>query len=119
MASFAPETIIHLGNISIPNTFLATLLVDFIIIVGTIIIARNIKLIPNLFQNTVESIIETFYNLTETIASERTARIFPYFMSFFLFILIANWSGLIPGVGTIGFFDGKDSSQFCEAQQAI
>lgn len=107
MASFVPEPIISLGNITIPNTFLATLLVDFIIIFSAVIIARNIKLIPNLFQNIVESIIETFYNLTETIASERTARIFPYFMSFFLFILIANWSGLIPGVGTIGFFEGK------------
>jgi len=105
MASFAPEPIIHLGSTTISNTFLATLLVDVIIIVGAVIIARNIKAIPNLFQNMVESIIETFYNLTESVAAKRTPKIFPYFMSFFLFVLIANWSGLIPGVGTIGFFE--------------
>jgi F-type H+-transporting ATPase subunit a len=49
-------------------------------------------------------IIEVFYNLTESVNQTLTATIFPYFMSFFLFILIANWSGLIPGFGTIGFF---------------
>lgn len=108
MASFAPEPIIHLGSITIPNTFLATLLVDFIIVSSAIIISKKIKLIPNLFQNIVESIIETFYALTESVAANRTSKIFPYFMTFFLFILVANWSGLIPGVGTIGFFEEHD-----------
>jgi F-type H+-transporting ATPase subunit a len=107
MHSFASEEIFRLGFISISNTFLATLLADVIIIACVIILARNIKLIPNLFQNMVESIIETFYNLTETIASKRTPIIFPYFMSFFLFILVANWSSLIPGFGSIGFFEEK------------
>lgn len=105
MPSFASEPIIHLGSITIPNTFLATLLVDFIIFYSVITLSKRIKLVPNLFQNIVETIIETFYNLTETIAAKRTQKIFPYFMTFFLFILIANWSGLIPGVGTIGFFE--------------
>lgn len=106
MHSFAPEPIFHLGFITISNTFLATLLVDILIIVGIIILARNIKPIPNLFQNIVESIIEMFYTLTETVASKRASIIFPYFMSFFVFILVANWSGLIPGFGSIGFFEG-------------
>ena len=105
MASFVPEPIIFLGSITISNTFLATLLVDFIIVSAAITISKKIKLIPNLFQNVVESIIETFYSLTESVAAKRTPKIFPYFMTFFLFILIANWSGLIPGVGTIGFFE--------------
>ena len=29
-------------------------------------------------------------------------------MSFFLFILIANWTGLIPGFSTVGFYHGKE-----------
>lgn len=105
MASFAPEPIIHLGNISIPNTFLATLLVDAIIVSLVLTISKKIKLIPNMLQNIVESIFETFYTLTESIAANRASKIFPYFMTFFLFILVANWSSLIPGFGTIGFFE--------------
>ncbi len=103
MPSFAPETILQIGVFPITNTILDTLLVDAIIIGGTFYIAKKITLIPtNHFQNAIEFITETFYNLTESVAQHATAKIFPYFMSFFLFILLANWSSLIPGVGTIG-----------------
>lgn len=104
MASFTPETIFQIGLLPITNTILGTLLVDAIIIGGTFYLAKKITLIPNnFFQNAIESIIETFYSLTESVAQHAASKIFPYFMSFFLFILLANWSSLIPGVGTIGF----------------
>lgn len=105
MASFAAESIFHVGAFSITNTLLHTLLTDSILVGITFYISKRIKTIPDKLQNIIEIVIETFYNLTETIAQKRTSKIFPYFMSFFLFILIANWSGLIPGVGTIGFFE--------------
>jgi F-type H+-transporting ATPase subunit a len=103
MVSFAPETIFHLGKIPITNTILHTLLVDSVLIGGTFYLNKKLTLIPiNFFQNVTESIIETFYNLTESVAKPSASRIFPYFMSFFLFILLSNWSSLIPGFGTIG-----------------
>ena len=107
MVSFAPEPIIKLGILSITNTLLDTFLVDLILLAAIYFIRKNLSLIPNFFQNAVESIIEVFYNLTESIAQNRTAKIFPFVLSFFLFILLTNWSGLIPGVGTIGFFEEK------------
>ncbi|MEK7119573.1 MAG: F0F1 ATP synthase subunit A, partial [Patescibacteria group bacterium] len=33
---------------------------------------------------------------------------FPLLASLFLFIITANWMGLLPGVGTIGFFHGEE-----------
>lgn len=103
MASFAPETIFQIGSLPITNTVLDTLLVDAIIVGGVYYISRKLTLVPtNPSQNAIESIIETFYSLTESVAKHAASKIFPYFMSFFLFILIANWTGLIPGVGTIG-----------------
>ncbi len=103
MASFAPETILHIGSLPITNTLLHTALVDGLLLGGTFYVSKKLTLIPkNYFQNAIESIIETFYNLTESIAQHAAAKIFPYFMSFFLFILVSNWSSLIPGIGTIG-----------------
>jgi F-type H+-transporting ATPase subunit a len=103
MTSFAPETIFYIGSFPITNTVLDTLLVDCIIIGTTIYLSKKIKLIPtNPLQNLMEYAIETFYGLTESVASHAASKIFPYFMSFFLFILLINWTGLIPGVGTIG-----------------
>lgn len=105
MVSFASEAVFKIGSLPITNSFLDMLLVDAILVGITVFVGRNLKLIPSLFQNAAEYIIETFYNLTESIAQERTRKIFPYFMTFFFFILIANWSGLIPGVGSIGLFE--------------
>lgn len=102
--SFAAEPIISLGNFSFTNTLLNTLVVDILLVGGIIYLSRNIKLFPNFFQNMAETIVETFYGLTESVSKTSAAQIFPYFMSFFIFILMINWSGLIPGVGSIGFF---------------
>lgn len=67
--------------------------------------------VPGMFQNALEMVTETFYDLTQTIAGKNTQKIFPWFMSFFLFILLANWSGLIPGMSVIGFFRGEGSER--------
>lgn len=107
MVSFAPEPIFHINSFPVTNTILNTLLVDSIIIGCAITIKKNITKIPNLFQNLIELGIETFYNLIESVANDRAKKIFPYVFTFFLFILISNLSGMIPGMGTVGFFEGK------------
>lgn len=104
MVPIVAEPIFSIGSFSVTNAILDTLFVDFVLLVLIIAVSRGIKLIPNLFQNAIELIIKTFYDLTESIAEERTKKIFPFFMSFFIFILIANWSEFIPGFSSIGFF---------------
>lgn len=104
MSALSAETITQIGSIPITNTLIGTIFVDALLIFGTFSITKKLSLIPSGLQNGAESILETFYDLTTSIAGNRAVRIFPYFMSFFLFILIANWSGLLPGVGSIGFY---------------
>ncbi|MBF8250090.1 MAG: synthase subunit a [Candidatus Levybacteria bacterium] len=105
MLSFAPETIFQIGSFPVTNTLLDTLLVDVILIGGALYVNKRITLVPtNPFQNISEWVVETFYSLTESVSQHAASKIFPYFMSFFLFILFINWSALIPGVGSIGFF---------------
>lgn len=101
-SSFAPEAIFHLGTFPVTNTLLSSLLVDALLIIAALYISRHLKTIPGLFQNLTELLIDTFYSLTETIAGKRAGIIFPFFMTFFLFIIVTNWTGLLPGVGTIG-----------------
>ncbi len=104
MATFVAETITHIGTLPITNTLINTLFVDAAILGTTFAITKKLSLFPNLLQTAAEGVIETFYDLTYSVSQQRAATIFPYFMTFFLFILVANWSGLLPGVGTIGFF---------------
>lgn len=107
MVSFAAEPIFRLGFFNVTNSFLDTLLVDSLLIGLLVVINRKISLIPGKLQNMVEMAVESLYEITESVAGERAAGIFPYLMSFFLFILLANWSGLIPGISAIGLKEGK------------
>ncbi|MBP6882761.1 MAG: F0F1 ATP synthase subunit A, partial [Candidatus Levybacteria bacterium] len=104
MAMLGPDIFFQLGPLPITNTLLNTLLIDTLIISGALAIKKNISKIPGLFQNIIEMIVEVFYNLTESIAGANTKKIFPYFFTFFIFILLANLSGLIPGAESIGFY---------------
>lgn len=112
MAEIAPEVILKIGSLPITNTILNTIAVDALIIYGVFHLNKNFNKIPGMFQNIVETIVEIFYDLTETIAGKNTNTIFPYFMSFFIFILITNWTGLIPGNGSIGLREGKELVPF-------
>lgn len=104
MVSFAAEPIVRLGFFSVTNAFLDTLLVDAFLIGLIIALNKKIALIPGFLQNIMEIIIQGFYSLTESVAGENAPKIFPYFASFFIFILAANWTGLIPGITSVGFY---------------
>ena len=105
MSAFAPEIITHIGVFPVTNTLINTLLVDAGLLGATFYITKKMKPIPHYFQNTIEMVFEGFYNLAQGVCGEKVKKIFPWFMSFFLFILLANWSGLIPGIGTFGFYE--------------
>lgn len=108
----APEIITYLGFLPITNTMLVTWLVTIILSVTAFVVGRNVKTIPSGLQNFIEFIIEFAYNLTEDLAGSKAKTFFPYAMTFFLFIITANWLGLFPGFSTIGFnkiLEGKET----------
>lgn len=109
MAAFAPELITQIGPLPITNTFLHTIVVDGVLIGGAYYISRNLSTIPRGVQSLIEPVIDGMHSLTDSIATSKiaTEKIFPFVMTFFLFIFVANFTGLLPGVGTIGFFNEK------------
>jgi F-type H+-transporting ATPase subunit a len=59
---------------------------------------------PSGIQNLFEAIVETLYITFEGIVGKHMIpKVFPLIGTLFVFILAANWFGLVPGVGTIGF----------------
>ena len=108
MVSFAAEPIVYIGNFAITNSFLDTILVDGIVIGLIVAVRKHLSLVPGKLQTITESIISGFYSITESVAGKNSAKIFPFFMTFFIFILIANWTGLIPGVTAIGIKEGHE-----------
>jgi F-type H+-transporting ATPase subunit a len=85
-----------------------SMVVTWIVAVGLIIFAqaatRNMKRVPEGAQNFLEWLVESLYSFLEGIIGPHLIkRTFWFFATIFVFILSANWVGLIPGVGTIGW----------------
>jgi len=108
MASLAAETLFHIGPVPITNTVVDTLLVDVILISLAIFIYKKHTLIPGFFQALIEMLVETFYSMTQSVAGDRTKKIFPFVMTFFFFIWMINWTGLLPILTGIGIFHGHE-----------
>ena len=85
-----------------------SMLVSWGVAIGLILFAqaatRKMKQVPTGAQNVLEWLVEGLYKfMVGIIGPHLTERTFWFFATIFLFILSANWVGLIPGVGSIGW----------------
>lgn len=98
------EPIFSDGPSWLTNSVLMTIIVDIILILLAIITRFSLKEIPGGLQNVMESIVEALYGLAESVAGRNANKFFAWVATIFFFVIISNWSGLIPGVGSIGFY---------------
>ena len=88
----------------ITNSMVVTWIVALGLIVFAQLATRRMAEVPTGAQNLLEWLVESLYGLLESIIGPHLVRkTFWFFGSLFLFILAANWFGLVPGVGTIGW----------------
>src|SRR5438094_4930959 len=99
-----PAPLFQIGKFAITNSMLVTWVVAAGIIIFAQLATRNIQRIPNGIQNFWEWLVEGLYSFLEGIIGRDLVRkTFWFFATIFIFILFVNWSGLVPGVGTIGW----------------
>jgi len=99
-----------------------SMIVSWIVAIGLIIFARiatrNLQQVPSGAQNLLEWLVEGLYGFLETIVGPHLVkRMFWFLATTFIFILSANWFGLIPGVGTIGW--GQQTPHGFEIDQPL
>jgi F-type H+-transporting ATPase subunit a len=85
-----------------------SMLVTWIVAVGLIVFARlatrRMHEVPSGAQNLLEWLVESLYGFLEGIIGRHLVnRTFWFFGTVFIFILAANWIGLVPGFGSIGW----------------
>jgi F-type H+-transporting ATPase subunit a len=85
-----------------------SMLVMWIVAAGLIVFARlatrQMHQVPTGAQNFLEWLVESLFNFLEGILGLRlVTRTFWFFGTVFIFILAANWIGLVPGFGSIGW----------------
>ncbi len=98
------EPIAHVGSFEITNSLLTSGIAFLIILTFGILVRRKIRKVPTGLQNGMEIIIEGFLEIFDGVTGDRkkSMKFAPLVLAFFFFVLINNWMGILPGVGSIG-----------------
>jgi F-type H+-transporting ATPase subunit a len=96
---------VNIGGIEvwITDTVIATwiimgILIAFAVFVRILIAANRFKEVPVGVQNVVEALVEIFDNYVRTTAGDKLMFLGNWFFTVFVFVLISNLSGMIPGI---------------------
>ncbi|HPN96632.1 MAG TPA: F0F1 ATP synthase subunit A [Candidatus Moranbacteria bacterium] len=94
-------------HFTITNSLLTSWIAVAILVIFFVSIKKKIKKIPRGVQNIFELILEQALELADSITGDRkkSEKFLPIALALFLFILVNNWLGLLPGMGTIGFIE--------------
>lgn len=92
----------------VPNTLPTAIMTSMLLIIIALLYSRAVKKAEKTgkesrFLVVVDVIYEGVFSFVETtVGNEKATMFFPLIGSFFFFILFSNWSGLLPGMGSIG-----------------
>lgn len=103
--SIAAETLFHVGPVPVTNSMLTMFIVMGLLLIVGAAIARGAKVVPGRWQGIFEVTAEFILNLVESTGGKSFGRrLFPMVGAIFIFIAVANYTGVLPGVGTIGVY---------------
>ncbi|MDP4007133.1 MAG: F0F1 ATP synthase subunit A [bacterium] len=105
--SLQAETLGVLFGIPVTNSLILSLLTTFLLVGSGLLVAYSLKVIPNKVQGTAEVVLDGILSfMASTLGSlEQAKKFFPLVATIFLFILVNNWIGVLPGTGSIGFWE--------------
>lgn len=92
------EPLIHLGPVPITQPVVVTWVLIITLIVASAFITHRLKLLPGKLQSVAELIVEAIDHQIGEVLESEPFRYRPLIGTIFLFVLIANWSSVIPGV---------------------
>ena len=106
------EVVIPLfGILDVTGEVITMWIILAVIALISFLVTRNMKERPGKFQNLIETGVEYLDNFFTGILGRHHARKYFYFLaSLFVFIIISNYSGLIPGVGLTDYVKAPTAS---------
>jgi F-type H+-transporting ATPase subunit a len=109
--SISAEKLFSIAGLNVTNSMLTSLIASGLLIAFALWVRATLKKTyrPTGVQNVAEWIVESLESLVYSVTNSKrkTEEFFPLIATFFLFILLNNWLGLLPGAGTIGFYENE------------
>lgn len=117
LPTLAAEPIFHIGNFSVTNALINSTVVMLIFVILALITQyflrkHNPKKAPRGFLNFLEATTDFLLGYMDKVTNDRkkSIKFLPIIGGLFLFILISNWLGILPGVGSIGIWENHNGS---------
>ena len=106
--SFFSEKLFEIKGWPVSNTILMSWIAMSFLIGTSLFVKSRLRVVPGKLQNLFEALLEGMESFMTTVTGdmEKTKRFFPLVATFFLFILISNLMGILPGLGSIGLIEG-------------
>ncbi len=103
--SIAAETVFSVAGFPVTNALITTWVVMAFLALLSVALTSNLKRKPGKVQAAAELIVGGLYNFFTNLGGQHGKKFFPLIGSIFIFVVVSNWAGLLPGVGTIGFYE--------------
>lgn len=99
--SITAEKIFSLAGLPVTNSMLVAWAVTILLAALTFFATKKISAVPRGVQNILEAAIEAVLGLVSSVTGNKTQakQFFPLIATIFLFVLLVNWVGLLPGMG--------------------
>lgn len=111
------ETLFTIGPLEVTNSMVGALLASAILLVMARAFVRHPAMVPGRLQSLIEFPIEWLGGIVAS-STSRWRGYVALVIGLFLMILVANWLGLLPGVGTIGVRHGEEIVPFVRPASA-
>jgi F-type H+-transporting ATPase subunit a len=102
--SIAAEALFHVGPLTVTNSMVGAVIASAILLWMAWLFLRRPQLVPTRVQSLIEWPIEWVTGIVEG-STSRWRGYVALVTGLFLLILVANWIGLLPGVGTVGIIE--------------
>jgi F-type H+-transporting ATPase subunit a len=96
-------------EVTISNTILTMWILSILIIVTLIALTRKRDMVPGAAQNAIEALYDGLQGFAMSLGGPKAKTYVPLFVTLFIYILVSNWSGLLPFVGRIELFRAPTS----------
>jgi F-type H+-transporting ATPase subunit a len=107
--SIAPEKVFSLGNFVVTNAVLSAVIIISLLSLSIVLLSFNIKAFKaSKIQIFFELVIDGIRDISNSIIGQKGKALFPFLFTFFLFVVLSNWFGLLPFVGPISVLHTED-----------
>ena len=105
------EELFSIGPLIVTNSMVGVLLASLVLLVVAWWFTRRSGVVPTRGQSLIELPIEFLAGVVRGTGGKRWRQFAPLIFAIFLYVLVANWLSLLPGVGTIGLVEEVEGKE--------